>query len=130
MFDDFLSGPLMDEAGGADGGGGAAVADTGATGADTSTALTTTTGTEVSTTSDEGAEGEGDLITSEPFRALENGRPSKATSTALQAIHKTHPQLARQIPRDMAVAARLRSEFPGVNPFDAIRSMQRTLKQL
>jgi hypothetical protein len=122
----------MDEAGGADGGGGAAVADTGAGGGE-STALATTGDTAITTTGDEGGgegEGEGELITGEPFRALENGRPSKATSTALQAIHKTHPQLARQIPRDMAVAARLRSEFPGSNPFDAIRAMQRTLKQL
>ena len=125
---DFLNhGPLMDEAGAADGGG--APADTGAD----STALTTTGDTSVALSDaeplDSGDPTETDLTTTEQ-PALENGRPAKSTSVALQSIAKTHPQLARQIPRDIAVAARLRSEFPGTNPFDAIKTLQRRLKQL
>lgn len=125
---DFLNhGPLMDEAG-ADGGG--AVTTT-----DTSTALTTTGDTSLATTDDTpldtGDEAEStDLATTTETAPLENGRPSKSTSVALQSIAKTHPQLARQIPRDIAVAARLRAKYPGQNPFDAIATMEKRLKQL
>lgn len=122
----FLMGPLMDEAG--DTGGGGAAADTGTE----STALTTTTDTSLATVDEPTTEltEESTELTTTEEAPLENGRPSKSTSVALQSIAKTHPQLARQIPRDIAVAARLRAKYPGQNPFDAIATMEKRLKQL
>ena len=123
---DFLNhGPLMDEAG-----------DTGGGGVDTgggeSTALITTGDADIATTDTDTTDDTTgtELATQETEAPFVNGRPSKATSTALQTISKTHPQLARQIPRDIAVAARLRSQFPGQNPFDAIKALERRIKDL
>lgn len=132
MFDFLMQGPLMDEAGEAGGGGGgiAAPADTGAN--STSTELTVTGDTSVATTEDTGEDTTGGELTTttgnEPL--LENGRPSKTTSAALATLKTSNPALAKAVPRALAVEARLRAEFPGQNPFDAIRGMQRTLKSI
>ncbi len=132
MLGDFLlHGPLMDEAGDAGGGGGiAAPTDTGAD-ASTSTELTVTGDQSLTTIDDAADDAGGELATipaAEPL--LENGRPSKTTSAALATLKTTNPGLAKAVPRALAVEARLRAEFPNQNPFDAIRSMQRTLKSI
>lgn len=124
----WLRGLLMDEAGGGDmgGGGGGMEIATIDSGVDTSTetGLTVTNDQGVTTTDDEP---ETDL---EPYQAWQDGKPSRTTAAALATIKATHPQVAKAIPRAMAVESRLRSEFPNQNPFDAIRSMRKTIKDL
>jgi hypothetical protein len=122
MIDFFNAGPLMDEAGDTGGGGGAetALATT------TETALTTTADVQ---TTDDTTDETTDLVT-QPDRVLENGRPSKSTSAALQTLKATHPELARQVPRALGIVSRLNGEFPGQNPFDGIKSQKRALTML
>lgn len=129
MINFFLHGPLMDEAG--DTGGGGALIDSWPvdTGSE-STALTVAEPTEIATTDEpEGAEGT-DLATIEDQPLTERGKPSRTTSEALKGLMKTHPNLAKQIPRDMAVANRLRSMFPGQNPFEAVNAALKRIKLL
>jgi hypothetical protein len=134
MLNKFFRGVLMEEAGageGGAGGGGVAVMD-----AAPSTALVPAGTTDVALTTDHsttdetdaGTEG-GELATTEA-RALENGKPSQTTKESLALIKATNPQLAHAIPRALAVEQRLRSEFPGQNPFDAIKVMRREFKAL
>lgn len=132
MFDLMNQGPLMDEAGDAGGGGGIAAVDTGAVDTGTTeTALTVTGDTSLATTEEaEGAESTELTTTTGNEPLLENGRPSKTTSAALATLKTTNPALAKAVPRALAIEARLRAEFPGQNPFDAIRGMQRTMKSI
>lgn len=118
---DFLSrGLLMDEAGDTGGGGTALETTT------TETALTTTSDTDLETAGgDDATEESTEVTTTQP----KNGRSAQATSTALQAIKATHPELARQIPRALGIQQRLTAQF-GPEPFKALSSMQSAIRTL
>lgn len=132
MFDRYLMGLLMDEAGGGDAGGGG-VADLGAASLDsTSTALVpvgdqSVAATETDDATEETPQG-GEI---QQFKPVENGKWSKPATQALSTIKTSHPKLYQQLARDRGIVERLYSTVPpGVNPFDAIKSSQRIMKEL
>lgn len=140
MLNLFLRGLLMDESGG-DAGGDTGGGDTGGgggtggnAGGGTETALATTdTGAEESTalTVQDPAEVSTDETDLEPYQPLRDGKPSRTTAAAIALIKQSHPQVAKAIPRALAMEARIRSMVPqGVNPFDEFKRLQRVEKDL
>lgn len=126
------TGPLMDESGG-DAGGDAGGGDTGGAGGSTETALATTDTTEESTalTIQDPAEVSTEETDLEPYQPLRDGKPSRTTAAAIALIKQSHPQVAKAIPRALAMEARIRSMVPqGVNPFDEFKRLQRVEKDL
>lgn len=130
---DFLDrGVLMDEAGGADAGGGGmdTGADLGGSGAE-STELAVIDTESVDDATD-------DLDTGEPSTELakfrptdDSGRLTKQAQTALAPLKQTAPALYRQIHKNQGIVNRLFASVPaGVNPFDAIKNYQRIFKEL
>lgn len=133
MLKRWLMGLLMDEAGGGDGGGGGG-ADLSPSLDSTSTALVPMGDQSVATTdADEAADdtsAESTEVT-QVSRAVENGKWTKPATQALSTIKTSHPKLYQQLQRDRGIVERLYSTVPpGVNPFDAIKSTQRIMKEL
>ena len=125
MFDLFLRGILMDEAGGADGGGGAmTMADTGGG---------TDPGTDLATVDDSGG---GDVVDAEvvddaatdadiePYQVFEGRQPSKATRTALGTLKATHPKVHKAMYDTLAYRQRVERATGGADPVAVITGLK------
>ncbi len=135
----FWLGSLMDEAGGADGGGGLAVSDGGgglSGGDSTGMELVPSDGGDVTTTGDGGGEVTPADGGQSRLQLFEKGRPSKALSDALAPVRGLQQQVYRAIgtaQRLASTTAALAREFPklaGPNPFATIENIRRELRGL